>query len=142
MLHLLSSREAGACDGKHPTQRATAAQTQPFVQPLAAGACPGLTPSCPLQGVASFVGGYDMLTGCRLGRVDVRSTPVNMCFTPDASTLVVATQVHAPAAFVQIVQCVTSVLCYDSSQSGSAVTAMVKPSRSRSSCPSTSRPQG
>jgi hypothetical protein len=46
------------------------------------------------QGVASYVGGYDLLTGCRLGRVDVKSPAVAMCFSPDATTLVVATQVR------------------------------------------------
>lgn len=43
-------------------------------------------------GVASFVGGYDLLTGCRLGRVDVRTPAVSMVFSRDGSLLVVATQ--------------------------------------------------
>jgi hypothetical protein len=44
------------------------------------------------QGVATSIGGYDLLTGCRMGRVDVHSPPVGMAFSRDGTLLVVATQ--------------------------------------------------
>lgn len=47
-----------------------------------------------LQGVATCVGGYDLLSGCRMGRVELRSPPVGMVYSRDGSLLVVATQVR------------------------------------------------
>jgi hypothetical protein len=39
------------------------------------------------------VGGYDLVTGVRLGRVDLRTPAVALMFSRDGSLLVVATQV-------------------------------------------------
>lgn len=46
-----------------------------------------------LQGVQSSVGGYDLLSGCRMGRAEVRTPAIHMVFSRDGSLLVVATQV-------------------------------------------------
>ncbi|KIY95105.1 hypothetical protein MNEG_12855 [Monoraphidium neglectum] len=56
--------------------------------------CLAFHPQRPLLavGVATCVGGYDLLTGCRMGRVDVRTPAVGMVFSQDGSLLVVATQ--------------------------------------------------
>lgn len=43
---------------------------------------------------------YDLLSGARLGRLDVRSTPVEMEFAPDSPTLVVILQVHGAQALM------------------------------------------
>eukprot|EP00775_Hariotina_reticulata_P010067 gene10067-10222_t len=43
-------------------------------------------------GIQSCVGAYDLMTGVRLGRVDIRTPPVAMLFSRDGSLLVVATQ--------------------------------------------------
>jgi hypothetical protein len=40
------------------------------------------------------VGGYDLVTGVRLGRVDLRTPAVALMFSRDGSLLVVATQVR------------------------------------------------
>jgi hypothetical protein len=53
-------------------------------------------PECLLpcaQGVQTCVGGYDLVTGVRLGRVDLRTPAVALMFSRDGSLLVVATQV-------------------------------------------------
>lgn len=44
------------------------------------------------QGVSGYVAVYDLLTGSRLGRTDLNSMPVEMCFAPDGSALVVVVQ--------------------------------------------------
>jgi hypothetical protein len=46
------------------------------------------------QGVQTCVGGYDLVTGVRLGRVDLRTPAVALMFSRDGSLLVVATQVR------------------------------------------------
>lgn len=48
----------------------------------------------PLQGVSNCVGAYDLITGCRTGRVEVGQPAVDMAFSPDGSMLVVATRVR------------------------------------------------
>lgn len=48
---------------------------------------------CCVQGVASCIGGYDLVSGVRLGRVDVKSPPICLMFGRDGSMLVVATAV-------------------------------------------------
>jgi hypothetical protein len=50
-----------------------------------------------LQGVATCIGGYDLVSGVRQGRVDVKSPPVALMFSRDGSLLVVATAVRARA---------------------------------------------
>jgi hypothetical protein len=47
------------------------------------------------QGVQTCIGGYDLVSGVRQGRVDVRSPPVALMFSNDGSLLVVATAVRA-----------------------------------------------
>lgn len=47
-----------------------------------------------LQGVATCIGGYDLVSGVRQGRVDVKSPPVALVFSRDGSLLVVATAVR------------------------------------------------
>jgi hypothetical protein len=50
-----------------------------------------------LQGVPGFVGAYDLQSGCRIGRIDIRATAIELKFSSDGSLLVVATAVrHAP----------------------------------------------
>lgn len=46
-----------------------------------------------MQGMQTCIGGFDLLTGVRSGRVDVRAPAVGMAFSRDGSLLVVATQV-------------------------------------------------
>ena len=37
---------------------------------------------------------YEMLSGCRISRMDLKMTPVEMMFAPDGSSLVIAVQVR------------------------------------------------
>jgi hypothetical protein len=48
---------------------------------------------CCAQGVATCIGGYDLVSGVRQGRVDVKSPPIALMFSRDGSLLVVATAV-------------------------------------------------
>lgn len=45
-----------------------------------------------MQGISGYVAVYDLLTGSRLGRLDLKSIPVEMSFAPDGSVLVVVVQ--------------------------------------------------
>ena len=47
-----------------------------------------------LQGVASFAAVYDLLSGTRLCRVELKGKPVEMKFTQDGSALVVFLRVR------------------------------------------------
>lgn len=47
-----------------------------------------------VQGVSTCIGGYDLVSGVRQGRVDVKSPPVALMFSRDGSLLVVATAVR------------------------------------------------
>lgn len=47
-----------------------------------------------VQGVQTCVGGYDLINGIRMGRVDIRTPAVALLFSRDGSLLVVATQVR------------------------------------------------
>ncbi len=51
-----------------------------------------------LQGVSGYVAVYDLQSGARVGRVDIRSVAVEMAFAPDGSVLVVVVQVGWAAA--------------------------------------------
>lgn len=51
-----------------------------------------LLPTVP-QGVSGYVAVYDLQSGARVGRVDIRSVAVEMAFAPDGSVLVVVVQV-------------------------------------------------
>lgn len=52
-----------------------------------------------MQGVQTCVGGFDLIHGIRMGRVDIRTPAVALMFSRDGSLLVVATQVSRVAGF-------------------------------------------
>ena len=56
--------------------------------------CLAFHPTKPVLAVAvgTCIGGYDLLTGCRLGRVDARAPAVGMVFSRDGALLAAATQ--------------------------------------------------
>ena len=47
-----------------------------------------------VQGASGYVAVYEMLSGCRISRMDLKMTPVEMMFAPDGSSLVIAVQVR------------------------------------------------
>lgn len=47
-----------------------------------------------LQAASDFVAVHDLLSGTRLGRLDLRSPAVETCFSPDGAWLVIVVQVH------------------------------------------------
>jgi hypothetical protein len=48
---------------------------------------------CLLQGASGYVAVFDLLSSSSLIRFDLKSVPLEMCFSPDGNYLVVAAQV-------------------------------------------------
>lgn len=51
----------------------------------------------PAQGVSTFVAVYDMLSGSRLSRINLKETVVQLCFSPDGTALIALLQVRGSA---------------------------------------------